>query len=62
MMRAALMAQGSVHLANVLGGKGEMGQLLELQETLRARHGGDGSFYADQYGTALGVFLNVTTE
>ena len=58
---AALMAQGWVHLANILGGEDETAQLVELQEALRGM-GEDGAFYAGQYDTALEVFSSAAAE
>ena len=52
---ATLMAQGWVHVANILAGEDEEAQLQAAQDALRDM-GNDGVFYADQYATALGIF------
>ena len=49
-----LMAQGWIHVANILGGADEEAQLHVVQNALRGM-GDDGVFYADQYATALEV-------
>lgn len=54
---AALMAQGWVHAARILGGADETRQLDAVRDELRAL-GGDGSFFADQYAVALQVFTD----
>ena len=55
---AALMAQGWIHVANILGGADEEAELQAVQGALRGT-GNDGVFYADQYATALDAFRGV---
>ena len=52
---AALMAQGWIHVANILAGGEETQQLAEVGAKLRGM-GEDGVFYADQYPLALALF------
>lgn len=52
---AAQMAQGWIHIANILAGERQERQLAEVIERLRGM-GKDGVFYADQYEVALAVF------
>ena len=58
---AALMAQGWVHVANILAGADEAERLQATRNALRGM-GDDGVFYADQYAAALEVFRGAVEE
>ncbi len=52
---AVQMAQGWIHVADILAGEPAAQQLAEVSDKLRGM-GKDGAFYADQYEAALAVF------
>ena len=49
------MAQGWIHFTNILAGKDESAALADIDTSLR-KMGDDGTYYADQYATAMAVF------
>ena len=55
--QTALMAQGWIHLANILAGMDESSELKEVELRLSSL-GNEGAFLSDQFGHALSKFQN----